>query len=304
MYRIINFIKGIFIGIAVVIPGLSGSIFAVAVGLYDKILNSINTFRKNIKTNILFMIPIVLGCAAGILLSTKLVLWLCGTFTFQAYFVFTGLVLGSFPLIYTKIRKIQFKPVYLILTVISFILISGTSFIIESNTSGSSYISMYYISNIKDAFIIFLSGLISCSLMAVPGVSGSVMLMVMKQYGTVYNAVSNVTDSIKSIFTEGTIPNESVQGLFIILFFILGALTGFILIAKLLGYLLRKFEPQVYYAVAGLITGAVFTLVKDGIYPNLAKINENLLFNIAISAVCVGAGIFCTIFLDDSKKAE
>lgn len=49
MTQIINFVKGIIIGIAVVIPGLSGSIFAVVVGLYDKMINAISGFRKNIK---------------------------------------------------------------------------------------------------------------------------------------------------------------------------------------------------------------------------------------------------------------
>ena len=71
MSHIVNFIKGIIVGIAVVIPGLSGSMFAVIVGLYEKMINAVSTLRKGFKKNVLFLLPIVLGGVIGILLSAK-----------------------------------------------------------------------------------------------------------------------------------------------------------------------------------------------------------------------------------------
>ena len=70
----LNFVKGAIIGIALVIPGLSGSIFAVVVGLYDRLLNAVNHFRDDPKKNMRFLTPIGLGAVIGILLSTKAVL--------------------------------------------------------------------------------------------------------------------------------------------------------------------------------------------------------------------------------------
>ncbi|MDR0287801.1 MAG: DUF368 domain-containing protein, partial [Clostridiales bacterium] len=89
--NIIHFFKGIFIGLAVVIPGLSGSIFAVAVGLYEKMLEAVNNLRKSPKESILFLLPIVLGAVVGILASTKFILWVCENYPRQSYIFFIGL---------------------------------------------------------------------------------------------------------------------------------------------------------------------------------------------------------------------
>lgn len=62
----LNFVKGAIIGIALVIPGLSGSIFAVVVGLYDRLLNAVNHFRDDPKKNMRFLTPIGLGAVIGI----------------------------------------------------------------------------------------------------------------------------------------------------------------------------------------------------------------------------------------------
>lgn len=72
--------KGFLIGIALVIPGLSGSMFAVVVGLYERMVEAISSFRKQPLKNIKFLLPIMLGAVIGILASTKLVLWLCEQF--------------------------------------------------------------------------------------------------------------------------------------------------------------------------------------------------------------------------------
>ncbi|OAU90824.1 hypothetical protein PZ06_00580 [Lacticaseibacillus rhamnosus] len=61
----LNFIKGAIIGIALVIPGLSGSIFAVVVGLYDRLLNALNHFRANPRKNLRFLTPVGLGAIVG-----------------------------------------------------------------------------------------------------------------------------------------------------------------------------------------------------------------------------------------------
>ena len=133
MTQIINFVKGIFIGIAVVIPGLSGSIFAVVVGLYEKMIHAVSDFRKNIKKNILFLLPIVLGAVVGILLSTKLILMICETYTQQAYFFFIGLVLGSIPLVLRKLKSKKFHPAYLLITLFSMGLILLMGFFSNGN---------------------------------------------------------------------------------------------------------------------------------------------------------------------------
>ena len=73
---LINALKGALIGVALVIPGLSGSIFAVIVGLYEPLLAAIAQFKKDWRQAIGFLWPIGIGAGIGVLLSTKIILWL------------------------------------------------------------------------------------------------------------------------------------------------------------------------------------------------------------------------------------
>ena len=249
MTQIINFVKGIFIGIAVVIPGLSGSIFAVVVGLYEKMIHAVSDFRKNIKKNILFLLPIVLGAVVGILLSTKLILMLCETYTQQAYFFFIGLVLGSIPLVLRKLKGKKFHPAYLLITLFSMGLILLMGFFSNADAGEGAVNTAYYLTGLKDTVLILFSGFLSCALMSIPGVSGSVTLMVLGQYNKVYGAVSECTDMLKYLISgEFDRAWESSRSIWLVLAFAIGGIAGFILISKLIAKLLAKFEAQTYTA--------------------------------------------------------
>ena len=298
---IINAIKSFFIGIALVIPGLSGSIFAVVVGLYEDIINAISDFSKDIKGNIKFLMPVALGCVVGILASTKAVLWLCENYQLQSYMFFIGLVLGSVPLIWRKMNKIKFNPVYLLLSVISFAAILLTSG--SGSSAEKSYIAIQTLAGIDDFLTLIFAGLISVSLMMIPGISGSVMLMVMGQYGTVYNAVGSSLDFlifvIKGDFASAS---ECFMTVALVIPFLLGALIGIVIIAKILSFLLKKWESLVYYCVLGLIAGAIVVLALEGGIVEIAgNVSANIL-KILISIVFIVIGYLCTVFLDNPKE--
>ena len=310
MTQIINFVKGIIIGIAVVIPGLSGSIFAVVVGLYDKMINAISGFRKNIKKNILFLLPIVLGAIIGVLLSTKLILMLCETYTQQAYFFFIGLVLGSIPLVLRKLKKKSFHPAYLLITLFSigFVLLMG--YISHAEGSEAAASTAYYLTGIKDTILILISGFLSCALMSIPGVSGSVTLMVLGQYNKVYGAVSECTDMLKHLargnFAEA---GEASKSIWLVLVFAVGGIAGFILISKLIARLLAKYEAQTYYGVAGMVIGAVIILFLHGVMTDQeftaafgGDFTMGILGMLALDLVLIVIGVICTLFLDDDSE--
>ena len=298
---IINVIKSFFIGIALVIPGLSGSIFAVVVGLYEDIINAVSSFSKDIKGNIKFLAPVAIGCVIGILASTKAVLWLCENYQLQSYMFFIGLVLGSAPLIWRKMSKIKFNPVYLLLTIISFAAILLTSS--GSSDSEKSYIAIQALRGLPDFLTLLFAGIISVSLMMIPGISGSVMLMVLGQYGTVYNAVGSALDFLMYVIKGDFIAaSECFMTVALIIPFLLGALIGIVIIAKILSFLLKKWESLVYYCVLGLISGAIVVLaLEGGIVEIAADFSANVL-NIFISIIFIVIGCVCTVFLDNPKE--
>ncbi|KRM71561.1 membrane protein [Lacticaseibacillus brantae DSM 23927] len=290
----INFVKGIIIGLALVIPGLSGSIFAVVVGLYDKLLDAVNHFRQQPRASIRFLWPVALGAVIGILVSTKAVLALTTSFPIPSYGFFIGLVLGIGPFIIRKIQTIPFRWGYLLLSLIGFAAIYGLAKL--GGTEPENMIALHALNSGGDWLTMGFAGVFSVSLMAIPGISGSVMLMVLDQYGTVYNAVSQLGTGVRALLQgDMTAFGHAMAAAALLVPFMLGAIIGLIAVAKLMGYLLKHYEALVYYAVIGIVLAAVVILIQTGLVPYWHGSNLVTSFVVIASAVI---GILATIFLD------
>jgi len=304
MTSIIDGIKGILIGIALVIPGLSGSIFAVVVGLYDKILLAVSGMRKEFKKSALFLLPVALGCVVGILASTKAVLWLCETFRLQAYSFFVGLVLGSLPLVLNKIKKQKFDWVSAVIAVLSLaaILIVGAF----ADSAGAS-VQITAITSVGVFLDLFVSGMAICALMMIPGVSGSVMLMLIGKYETIYRAVSCAGDFLRAV-AAGRMEEAAplFANILVVIPFLIGALVGLALVAKAITWLLKRYEAKMYCGVLGLVSGAAVSLTGTGVWPNLTGLAGTMDWALAILwiVVFVVVGWLCTTLLDTKEKPK
>ncbi len=112
-----NFFKGLVAGIGGIAPGLSGSVLLVVLGLYERTVNAIGTLFKNFKTNIKFLLPLLMGLGIGILLFSKVVDFLLENYEFQTRYAFLGLILGTIPLFYREVRKNGFRKRYYLVIV-------------------------------------------------------------------------------------------------------------------------------------------------------------------------------------------
>ena len=108
---LILFIKGFILGIANIIPGVSGGTLAVSLGLYEKILDAIGTLFKNFKNNVKFLTPIILGIVVSILSTSKLVSYALANFKAQTVFLFVGLIFGGTSLLMRKIILYFFSDI-------------------------------------------------------------------------------------------------------------------------------------------------------------------------------------------------
>jgi putative membrane protein len=115
----LNFLKGIVVGIGGIAPGLSGSVLLVIMGLYQKTITAIGTLFKDFKKNLLFLIPLFAGFGVGIILFSKAVDYLLENFEMYTRFAFFGLVLGTVPLVYKEVKKEGFSKKYYIPIVLS-----------------------------------------------------------------------------------------------------------------------------------------------------------------------------------------
>lgn len=104
MTTVLLIIKGMFIGVANIIPGVSGGTMAVSLGIYDDLIASITHLVKEWKKSIQFLTPIVVGAAAGVILFSYLITLLLTQYTLPTALTFVGLILGGVPILFRSFR--------------------------------------------------------------------------------------------------------------------------------------------------------------------------------------------------------
>ena len=127
MIFFIQIIMGIAIGAGAILPGISSGVLCVIFGIYEKIIDSILNILKDVKKNIKFLFPIILGCAIGVIIFSKFLIYLFNTYPNQAKSIFAGLILGSIPSLVKMTNKASgFKLHFLFYTFLTmFIAISS-----------------------------------------------------------------------------------------------------------------------------------------------------------------------------------
>lgn len=303
---VMHIIKGFFIGIAAVVPGLSASIFAIIVGLYEQLLFAVSDLRNNFLTHLKFLVPVGIGAGVGVLVSVGLMLAITELFPAYSYLFFVGLVIGSIPMIYKKIPKSTTKlfsshgKIYHILWVI----FGFTVVLLMANATGSDgdHIAMYYISSVWDFVLIMIVGAIAISLMILPGVSGSLILIILGHFGTIYNAASQFGRFLISLVSSDyNNAFDAFYTLLILVPFAIGAVIGLFSISKLMNWLLEKYETAVYYAVIGTLFATIWILFDMGVLgymPFRYDFGGSVVFAI-IGLLCIVAGYVCTRLLDN-----
>ena len=111
MNGFLNMVKGIFIGAGAIVPGVSSGVLCVIFGIYEKLLDSVLNFFKDIRHNIKFLFPIALGVGIGVLLFSNMLNYLLYEFPIQTKSIFIGLILGTIPSLIKEVNeKETFKP--------------------------------------------------------------------------------------------------------------------------------------------------------------------------------------------------
>ncbi len=241
---LINFIKGFILGIANVIPGVSGGTMAVSMGLYELILSSIGNFFKDIKGNFIKLLPIILGILVAIVSTSKLVTYALTNYKAQTLCLFIGLIFGGVSLIMRKIKGKGSKTNYLIFFVIFFFVISLN--FLKTGLIEISFTNM----GIIDYLLLLLIGFVASSAMVIPGISGSFILMVLGYYDKIIYTLSTITDFSKL-----------GSNLLILVPFGIGVIIGIVFMAKLITNLIKKYETKTYFAIMGFVLSSVVVLL-------------------------------------------
>jgi len=268
MFKAINlFIKGIFVGIANIIPGVSGGTIAVVLGIFDEMIAAINNIFKNFKKYAAFLIPLFLGAGAGIILFSKLLKFFLENYSFPTSMFFAGLVIGSVPLIYKKASQKRATLKAYIAAVIAFLIVVGFSFLSGGDSKTIDNINIDTLTVLQ----ILLSGIIASAAMVIPGISGSFVLVLLGMYNVVLTAISKFSSTLIKTGSEisekgfGTALGELISSdEFIVLAAIMiGVIIGVVVISKIIQFLFNRAYSITYFSILGLIFGSIYTIFSD-----------------------------------------
>ena len=232
-------IKGFFVGIANIIPGVSGGTLAITLGIYEELIEAISHFFRKLKSNIKFLIPIGIGAFTAIVIGSRIIEISLEKYTLPTLLFFTGLILGGMPMLFGKIKK-NIKPSYALIFLATFALVIGIMFLKTGNDA------VLVDLNAWGYFKLFLVGMIAAATMIIPGISGSFMLMVMGYYEPIINAINEFTSF-----------NNLWNNFWILMPFGIGVLLGIIVIAKIIEFLFQKFEVPTYFGIIGFVLASL-----------------------------------------------
>ena len=252
-----SFLKGCVIGIANIIPGVSGGTMMVAMGIYDKLIHCITHLFSEFKKNVLFLLPIVIGMGVAIVASSFALESLFANFPVQTNLLFVGLILGGLPAVWKHVKGNSIKFGHLIAFLLFFALVAGLA--IFGGGNGKDADLAFNVINVMKLFGV---GIVASATMIIPGVSGSMMLKLMGYYEPIVTTtIPNLIRSLVAFDMDGILVGVGVLAPFGI-----GIVAGVFAIAKLVEIIFEKFPLYAYWAIIGLIVASpVAILVGMGL---------------------------------------
>ena len=303
MRYLILYLKGMLMGAADLVPGVSGGTIALITGIYKELIVSINLLslsnlklwkQQGIKSvwkkiNGPFLIAVFGGILSSILLLSRLLEWLNENHPLVLWSFFFGLLIAS--IIYLFRAELSFSMLNVLYVCFGAVI----SFLVTQLNGGANQSSLWYL---------FLSGFIGISAMILPGLSGAYILVVMGVYQTVLSNVRIAQDLIFNFDQTQFINTASILGVFI-----LGILVGIMVFAKFLSWLLNHYPQRSIAVLVGLMIGALHKVwpwqntVADSVKETLAVLpheyNGEPQILIVITWMLIGFGI---LFLIERSK--
>lgn len=261
-------LQGMVVGIANIIPGVSGGTMMVAMGLYDRLIHAITHLKSEFKDSMKLLIPIFAGAGIAIVALSRLFEFLLATYPIPTNFAFCGLIAGSLPFIFKKVKGHKVT----VSKIIPFLIFFGVVILMAllGETGGASAdVSFGFVNLLK----LFGVGIIAAATMVVPGVSGSMMLMLLGYYDTILKVINDFVDALVKFDMGGL-----MTGVGILAPFGIGVVIGIFLIAKIIEFIFSKAEIHAYYGIIGLILASPIAI--------LLKTDWS-----GISALMVGVGV-------------
>jgi len=275
MLKLVDFIKGLMIGVANVIPGLSGGTLAVILGVYERMIEGLSDALKHPIKAFKALFFLILGVLVGIVVAIFIVVFFLERYPVPTTMLFVGFILGGIPKVWSMAKCEKKTIVHYLLFGLMFAIIVAMPLI---NAGEIIALSLSF----GNLLVLVLVGILAASAMVVPGVSGSMMLVILGYYFFITNELSAFVTAFFSLDIQKI--GQTTATLFP---FGVGVLVGIFGLAKAIKQLLKTHYSHVYWAILGLIVASpipILYLMEGGVPTPI---------NIILGVL---AGIFGTIF--------
>lgn len=303
---------GMVIGIANVIPGVSGGTMAVVFNIYDEFVNALSLNIQKFKKNWKFIVPLLLGMAGGILIFSKIIESLYNKFPVQTDYFFTGLIIGSIPMLINymlgknnkklieegKIEEKSNKKItkkYVCVLILG--IIAGIALILFFDYLQKIYGNPEKVKDfalpdlsIKLAVKLFFAGILGALAMVIPGISGSLLMLIVGVWPIVIGAIPCVLNW-----------DTCIHAILLLLPNGIGVVIGILLGAKIISILLKKAPGITYAVIVGLIGGSAITL-----FPGFNEWNSagRIIGSIICLLFGIGLAYFSSVVTEPRNKKE
>ena len=277
-------LKGGAIGLAMIIPGVSGGTLAVLLGVYDKIIGSISNLFKDFKASFLFLLPILIGAVvafAALYYPLKFALQYA---PFPTIMLFAGFMLGSCPDMILGARKDGFKKFDIASVLIPLAVVVGICFIPNMGNVDLSSAMPWH-----GYLVLIAMGVLASCALVVPGISGSMLLLIFGYYEPILGMISGLR-------------TDFGHSLLVLAIFALGIIVGFFTIAKLMKLLLNKFHRSTMWAIVGFVIGSIPAVIITFFHEYGVAYLDTLQICLGVATFIIGAIATYFIALYAKKK--
>ncbi len=234
-----NLGRGVAVGVANIIPGVSGGTLAVVLRIYEKLITSLRdvlSLREGWIRRVPFLAQIVVGAGIGIVGLARVIEYLLATHGGPTQLFFIGLILGSVPALLRQSRGMRFSAGQSVAFIAALAAVIGISLL-----TGAEAGRVFTARTVGTAGLLVASGIAGAAAMVVPGISGSFLLLLIGTYGTIIHGINEL-----DIFILGATG--------------VGILLGLALITRLIAWLFQRAPGPTYAAILGLVAGSIVRL--------------------------------------------
>ncbi len=278
-----NILKGMVIGIANIIPGVSGGTMMVSMGIYDKMIHCVTHLFSEFKKSMKFLLAIFIGMAVALVGLSFVIEPAFEHFPLQTSCLFIGLIVGGLPAVWSKVKGKGMKLSYVIPFLLFFAVVVGLAALGEKEGNAADLTFSLW-SCVK----LFVVGIIASATMVIPGVSGSMMLLLLGYYNPIVSAIKDFVTALASFDMQGIL-----AGCGVLVPTGLGIVVGIFAIAKLIEIIFEKFPLQAYWAIIGLIVASPFAILM------MVGVGTVTVASVAVSIVTFVIGFIVAMKLGD-----